>query len=281
MKLKFSKMHGTGNDFVVIDATQQAFTLSEKDISLLSNRRFGIGFDQLLVVGQSKIKDVDFSYRIFNADGGEVNQCGNGARCFVTFVHDKKLTNKDEIIVETRSGIIKPRLEANGSVSVNMGPPIFNPIKIPISVPKENNKYSLDVNDRRIEFGAVSMGNPHAVIIAKNIDDAPVETVGRLLENNELFPERVNVNFMEILSRESVNLRVWERGAGETLSCGTGACASVVFGIKVGLLDSPCKVFTRGGELTIFWEGGESDVDLSGSAKSVFEGEIDVGGGTQ
>ena len=281
MKLKFSKMHGTGNDFVVIDATQQAFTLSEKDISLLSNRRFGIGFDQLLVVGQSKIKDVDFSYRIFNADGGEVNQCGNGARCFVTFVHDKKLTNKDEIIVETRSGIIKPRLEANGSVSVNMGPPIFNPIKIPISVPKENNKYSLDVNDRRIEFGAVSMGNPHAVIIAKNIDDAPVETVGRLLENNELFPERVNVNFMEIRSRESVNLRVWERGAGETLSCGTGACASVVFGIKVGLLDSPCKVFTRGGELTIFWEGGESDVDLSGSAKSVFEGEIDVGGGTQ
>ena len=171
MKLKFTKMHGTGNDFVVIDATQQAFTLSEKDISLLSNRRFGIGFDQLLVVGQSKIKDVDFSYRIFNADGGEVNQCGNGARCFVTFVHDKKLTNKDEIIVETRSGIIKPRLEANGSVSVNMGPPIFNPIKIPISVPKENNKYSLDVNDRRIEFGAVSMGNPHAVIIAKNIDD--------------------------------------------------------------------------------------------------------------
>lgn len=281
MKLKFTKMHGTGNDFVVIDATQQAFTLSEKDISLLSNRRFGIGFDQLLVVGQSKIKDVDFSYRIFNADGGEVNQCGNGARCFVTFVHDKKLTNKDEIIVETRSGIIKPRLEANGSVSVNMGPPIFNPIKIPISVPKENNKYSLDVNDRRIEFGAVSMGNPHAVIIAKNIDDAPVETVGRLLENNELFPERVNVNFMEILSRESVNLRVWERGAGETLSCGTGACASVVFGIKVGLLDSPCKVFTRGGELTIFWEGGESDVDLSGSAQSVFEGEIDVGGGTQ
>ena len=281
MKLKFTKMHGTGNDFVVIDATQQAFTLSEKDISLLSNRRFGIGFDQLLVVGQSKIKDVDFSYRIFNADGGEVNQCGNGARCFVTFVHDKKLTNKDEIIVETRSGIIKPKLEANGSVCVNMGPPIFNPIKIPISVPKENNKYSLDVNDRRIEFGAVSMGNPHAVIIAKNIDDAPVETVGRLLENNELFPERVNVNFMEILSRESVNLRVWERGAGETLSCGTGACASVVFGIKVGLLDSPCKVFTRGGELTIFWEGGESDVDLSGSAKSVFEGEIDVGGGTQ
>jgi len=281
MKLKFSKMHGTGNDFVVIDATQQAFTLSEKDISLLSNRRFGIGFDQLLVVGQSKIKDVDFSYRIFNADGGEVNQCGNGARCFVTFVHDKKLTNKDEIIVETRSGIIKPRLEANGSVSVNMGPPIFNPIKIPISVPKENNKYSLDVDDRRIEFGAVSMGNPHAVIIAKNIDDAPVETVGRLLENKELFPERVNVNFMEIRSRESVNLRVWERGAGETLSCGTGACASVVFGIKVGLLDSPCKVFTRGGELTIFWEGGESDVDLSGSAKSVFEGEIDVGGGTQ
>ena len=281
MKLKFTKMHGTGNDFVVIDATQQAFTLSEKDISLLSNRRFGIGFDQLLVVGQSKIKDVDFSYRIFNADGGEVNQCGNGARCFVTFVHDKKLTNKDEIIVETRSGIIKPRLEANGSVSVNMGPPIFNPIKIPISVPKENNKYSLDVNDRQIEFGAVSMGNPHAVIIAKNIDDAPVETVGRLLENNQLFPERVNVNFMEILSRESVNLRVWERGAGETLSCGTGACASVVFGIKVGLLDSPCKVFTRGGELTIFWEGGESDVDLCGSAKSVFEGEIDVGGGTQ
>ena len=281
MKLKFTKMHGTGNDFVVIDATQQAFTLSEKDISLLSNRRFGIGFDQLLVVGQSKIKDVDFSYRIFNADGGEVNQCGNGARCFVTFVHDKKLTNKDEIIVETRSGIIKPKLEANGSVSVNMGPPIFNPIKIPISVPKENNKYSLDVNDRRIEFGAVSMGNPHAVIIAKNIDDAPVETVGRLLENNELFPERVNVNFMEIRSRESVNLRVWERGAGETLSCGTGACASVVFGIKVGLLDSPCKVFTRGGELTIFWEGDESDVYLCGPAQSVFEGEIDIGGSAQ
>jgi diaminopimelate epimerase len=281
MKLKFTKMHGAGNDFVVIDATQQAFSLSEHEISSLSNRQFGIGFDQLLVVGQSKIKDVDFSYRIFNADGGEVEQCGNGARCFVTFVRDKKLTNKNEITVETRSGIIKPKLQADGSVSVNMGPPIFDPNKIPILAPCENNKYSVNVNDHQVQFGAVSMGNPHAVIVSENINNAPVETIGRLLENNEIFPERVNVNFMEIQSRKKVELRVWERGSGETLSCGTGACASVVFGIKIGLLDSPCKAYTQGGELTIFWEGGESDVYLCGPAQSVFEGEIDIGGGAQ
>lgn len=274
-------MHGAGNDFVVIDATQQAFSLSEHEISSLSNRQFGIGFDQLLVVGQSKIKDVDFSYRIFNADGGEVEQCGNGARCFVAFVRDKKLTNKYEITVETRSGIIKPKLQADGSVSVNMGPPIFDPIQIPILAPSENNKYSVNVNNHQVEFGAVSMGNPHAVIVSENINNAPVEKIGQLLENNEIFPERVNVNFMEIQSRKKVELRVWERGSGETLSCGTGACASVVFGIKIGLLDSPCKAYTQGGELTIFWEGDESDVYLCGPAQSVFEGEIDIGGSAQ
>ncbi len=280
MKLKFTKMHGAGNDFVVIDATKDAFNLSKQKISKLSNRQLGIGFDQLLVVGSSTIKHADFSYRIFNADGGEVNQCGNGARCFVTFVHDKKLTSKHEIVVETRSGIIRPKLQDDGSVSVNMGPPIFDPVEIPILGISKNDKYALLIDGRQFEFGAVSMGNPHAVILAEKIDAAPVKTMGKLLENNEMFPERVNVNFMGVRSRQKVDLRVWERGAGETLSCGTGACASVVYGIKIGLLDSPCKVLTKGGELTIAWNGDGADVYLSGPVQSVFEGEIEIGGDT-
>ena len=278
MKIKFTKMHGAGNDFVVIDATKQPFTLSKQQISMLSNRQLGIGFDQLLVVGVSSQKDVDFSYRIFNADGGEVNQCGNGARCFVAYVHDKKLTSKDEIIVETRSGIIRPKLQVDGSVSVNMGPPKFDPLEIPILGTSRDDKYTLFIDSDQIKFGAVSMGNPHAVIVSDDIDNAPVKTIGQLIENDEIFPERVNVNFMEISSRQEVSLRVWERGAGETLSCGTGACASVVHGIKIGLLDSPCKVITKGGALTIFWDGHEADVHLCGPAQSVFEGEIDIGG---
>ncbi|MDC1311033.1 diaminopimelate epimerase [Burkholderiales bacterium] len=278
MKIKFTKMHGAGNDFVVIDATKQAFTLTKPEISMLSNRQTGIGFDQLLVVGLSDKHDVDFSYRIFNADGGEVNQCGNGARCFVAFAHEKKLTTKDEIIVETRSRIIKPKLQVDGSVSVNMGSPKFDPLEIPILGISNNDTYTVCIDNNHIKFGAISLGNPHAVIITEDIDNAPVTTIGQLIENNEMFPERVNVNFLKITSRQKVSLRVWERGAGETLSCGTGACASVVHGIKIGLLDSPCKVTTKGGELTISWDGDKADVHLCGPAQSVFEGEIDIGG---
>ena len=276
MKLKFTKMHGAGNDFVVVDATKHAFNLSSLQINQLANRRFGIGFDQLLAVGTSEKPGVDFSYRIFNADGTEVSQCGNGARCFAAFVHDKKLTDKREIVVETRSGIIKPRLEADGSVSVDMGEPVFAPAQIPLLASKQENSYSININESYIEFGALSMGNPHAILLVENIDIAPVKTTGPLVENNVIFPERVNVNFMQICSRQNVTLRVWERGAGETLSCGTGACASVVHGIKIGLLDSPCLVSTQGGDLTISWTGASNAVFLRGPAQSVFDGEIDI-----
>ena len=276
MKLKFTKMQGTGNDFVVVDATKRAFNLSSQQINQLADRRFGIGFDQLLVVSTSTHQGVDFSYRIFNADGTEVSQCGNGARCFVTFVHEKKLTEKLEIIVKTHAGIIKPKLNSDGSVSVDMAEPSFKPDHIPLLVDKEENSYPITIGGNFLEFGAVSMGNPHAVLIVENIDVAPVKTTGPLLENDALFPERVNVNFMQICSRQNVKLRVWERGAGETLSCGSGACASVVHGIKIGLLDSPCIVSTQGGDLTISWAGNGNAVILSGPAQSIFDGEIDI-----
>ncbi|MDA0238139.1 MAG: diaminopimelate epimerase [Proteobacteria bacterium] len=276
MKLKFTKMQGAGNDFVVVDATTRAFNLSSRQINQLANRRFGIGFDQLLVVGASEQPEVDFSYRIFNADGTEASQCGNGARCFVTFVHDKKLTKKREIVVKTQAGIIKPRLNSDGSVSVDMGEPEFKPDQIPLLADKEQNGYSITINGSHMEFGAVSMGNPHAILIVENIDVAPVKTTGPLLENNAMFPERVNVNFMQICSRQNITLRVWERGAGETLSCGTGACASVVHGIKIGLLDSPCLVSAQGGDLTISWAGTGNAVFLRGPAQSIFDGEIDI-----
>ena len=276
MKIRFTKMHGAGNDFAVIDATREPLRIDETIIRRLADRHRGIGFDQLLVVEPARNRDTDFYYRIFNADGGEVSQCGNGARCFVRFAHDKGLSAKRSLRVETRAGIIEPRLEADGRVSVNMGEPRFAPAAIPFRAAAMAQVYPLAVGGRVVEIGAVSMGNPHAVQIVENIDTAPVIDEGRQIENHPLFPERVNAGYMQIVDRHHIKLRVYERGAGETLACGTGACAAVVVGIRLGKLDSPVAVDTRGGRLDIAWGGAGSPVIMTGPADTVFEGELDI-----
>jgi diaminopimelate epimerase len=228
------------------------------------------------VVEPARSPGTDFYYRIFNADGGEVAQCGNGARCFVRFVHDHGLSSKPAIRVETRSGVIEPRLEANGEVTVNMGVPQFEPARIPFQAERRAETYALDVAGRQVEIAAVSMGNPHAVQVVADVDAAPVATEGPLIEGHPRFPQRVNAGYMQILDRGSIRLRVYERGAGETLACGTGACAAVVSGILRGLLDSPVRVVTRGGELRIAWAGKDTPVMMTGPATSVFDGEIEI-----
>ena len=276
MKLKFTKMQGAGNDFMVVDATRVPFTLDAPGIRRLADRHFGIGFDQLLVVEPARSTNAEFYYRIFNADGGEVSQCGNGARCFVRYVHDKGLSEKSAIRVETRSGVIEPRLENNGMVSVNMGKPVFEPSRIPFAAEQQALTYWLEVAGRQLEISALSMGNPHAVQGVADVDAAPVHSEGSQIENHPRFPERVNAGYMQIVSREQIRLRVFERGSGETLSCGSGACAAAVAGIARGLLDSPVQVDTRGGILSIAWPGGTQPVSMSGPAQSVFEGEIEL-----
>ncbi|MBI1887215.1 MAG: diaminopimelate epimerase [Nitrosomonadales bacterium] len=275
MFLKFTKMHGTGNDFVVIDGVRQHISLSPEQLRLLADRHFGVGCDQILLVEKPRHKEADFRYRIFNADGGEVEQCGNGARCFVRFVHERGLTSKREIVVETGSGLISPRLEDDGRVTVNMGAPVFDPERIPfaglgaVSEP-------LEVAGETLEISALSMGNPHAVQVVNDVEYAPVEKLGPLIEQHPRFPRRVNAGFMQVKDRSHIRLRVYERGTGETLSCGTGACAAVVAGIRRGLLDSPVSVATRGGLLTIAWNGEDSPVLMTGPAITVFEGEINL-----
>lgn len=276
MKLKFTKMHGAGNDFVVIDGVHQEIYLSSEQLRLLADRHFGVGCDQILLVEKSQNVEADFRYRIFNADGGEVEQCGNGARCFVRFVHDHKLTGKREIVVETKSGLISPRLEDDGRVTVNMGAPIFEPARIPFESDSDAVIQPLDVNGTVVQISAVSMGNPHAVQVVEDVEHAPVLSMGPLIENHARFPRRVNVGFMQVVDRGHIKLRVYERGSGETLSCGTGACAAVVSGIRRGLLDSSVQVATRGGVLTINWAGTSSPVLMTGPALTVFEGEINL-----
>ncbi len=276
MTLKFTKMHGAGNDFVVIDATHKPIGLSPEQLRFLADRHFGVGCDQILLVEKSQMDEADFRYRIFNADGGEVEQCGNGARCFVRFVHDRKLTSKRQIVVETKSGLISPRLEEDGRVTVNMGAPIFVPARIPFITDSDALIQPLDVNGEVVQITAVSMGNPHAVQVVSDVEHAPVIAQGAFIEHHPRFPNRVNAGFMQVLDRRHIKLRVYERGAGETLSCGTGACAAVVTGIRRGLLDSQVQVATRGGILTIAWNGGDSPVMMTGPAISVFEGEIDL-----
>jgi diaminopimelate epimerase len=276
MRLKFTKMQGAGNDFIVVDATRETPKLEPTTIRKLADRHFGVGFDQLLVVEPPRSAGTDFYYRIFNADGGEVSQCGNGARCFVRYVHDKKLSDKASIRVETRSGIIEPRLERDGRVTVNMGAPGFELEKIPFDAPRREPAYDLDVDGRDIRIFALSMGNPHAVQVVADVEAAPVLTEGPLIERHARFPERVNAGYMQVLDRGRIRLRVFERGAGETLACGTGACAAVVAGIGAGLLDSPVTVDTHGGELDIAWQGEGTPVWMTGPAQSVFEGEIEV-----
>jgi diaminopimelate epimerase len=270
--LRFTKMEGLGNDFVVVDATRAPFTLASDEIRRLADRRFGVGCDQVLIVEPAR-GTADFGYRIFNADGGEVEQCGNGARCFVIFVREKGLTDKREIRVETPGGLIVPRLEDDGEVSVDMGAPRFAPHEIPFEDGTGEPSDTLAVAGRDYRVSVVSMGNPHAVQIVDDVDVAPVATLGPAIEAHSRFPMRVNAGFMQIVDRDNIRLRVYERGAGETLACGTGACAAVVAGRRLGLLTEIVRVCTRGGALTISWEGGVAPVMMKGPARTVFEGE--------
>lgn len=283
MKLRFTKMHGAGNDFVVIDAISQTVNFTSDQWRAIADRRFGIGADQILVVEKPTLPNVDFRYRIFNADGGEVEQCGNGARAFVKFVVEKGLTEYRDIRVETLSGVIQPRLEDDGRITVNMGTPIFNPERVPFDAAglegearQAASLWPIPVGNQKRQFVVLSMGNPHAVQLVDDVDTAPVAEEGPLIENHVRFPRRVNAGFMQITDRQHIRLRVFERGAGETLSCGTGACAAAVAGIQLGLLESPVAVSTRGGKLSIAWDGGQSPVMLTGPAVSVFEGSIDL-----
>jgi diaminopimelate epimerase len=265
MKVPFTKMHGAGNDFVVLDCTQKSFSLNENQLKRIADRHRGVGADQILVVEKPGQAGVDFRYRIFNADGGEVEQCGNGARCFVKFVRARGLTDKREIRVETLGGLIAPRLEADGEVSVDMGPPRIETLLEP-----------LDLGKDRVDVAILSMGNPHAVQVVADVEKAPVTTQGPLIEHHPRFPNRVNAGYLQLLDRGRIALRVWERGAGETLSCGTGACAAVVAGISRKLLDSPVRVQTRGGALTITWAGGDNAVWMKGPAETVYDGTIEL-----
>ena len=276
MILKFTKMHGAGNDFVVLDGVRQDIRLAPEQLRLLADRHFGVGCDQILLVETTEFPDADFRYRIFNADGGEVEQCGNGARCFVRFVHDQGLTHKREIVVETRSGLISPRLEEDGRVTVNMGAPVFEAARIPFDTGSDAVIQPLEVNGETVQITAVSMGNPHAVQVVGDVERAPVVAQGAQIECHPRFPKRVNAGFMQVVDRGHIRLRVYERGAGETLSCGTGACAAVVAGIRRGLLDHNVQVATRGGMLEIAWKGGDAPVLMTGPAITVFEGEINI-----
>jgi diaminopimelate epimerase len=285
MKLKFTKMHGAGNDFIVVDAINQQVEFTAQQWARLADRRFGIGADQILVVQKSDTEGCDFRYRIFNNDGGEVEQCGNGARAFVKFVTDKGLTAQRAIRVQTMNGIIAPTLEADGSVTVDMGAPRLAPAEVPFDAAGlagwaegGDTLWPLQIKQpggsKTLFFSVVSMGNPHAVQVVDDVDTAAVPETGPLIEHHPRFPNRVNAGFMQVLERHHIKLRVYERGAGETLACGTGASAAVVAGIRRGLLDSPVRVSARGGELSVAWAGGSAPVYLTGPAVTVFEGEV-------
>jgi diaminopimelate epimerase len=276
MKIRFTKMQGQGNDFVVIDAVRQSVELTPERARRIADRHLGVGCDQILVVEKARTPDTDFRYRIYNADGGEVEQCGNGSRCFVRFVLDEGLTTKREIRVETASGVIVPKLEDSGQVTVDMGAPRFDPREVPFAAAEPMLVYPLVVAGATIEVSVLSMGNPHAVQVVEDVERAPVATQGPLIEHHPAFPKRVNAGYMQPLARNHVKLRVWERGAGETLACGTGACAAVVAGIRRGLLDDTVTVTTRGGDLKIRWLGQGHPVMMTGDAVRVFDGEIEI-----
>lgn len=266
-------MQGLGNDFVVLDGVRQRIELAPAALRLLADRHFGVGCDQVLLVEKPTLPDADFRYRIFNADGGEVEQCGNGARCFVHFVRAQGLTTKRAIRVETRGGVIVPRLEANGEVTVDMGVPRFSPSAVPFLSGNDALIQPLEVDGVTVMIAALSMGNPHAVQLVEDVDSAPVAAQGPLIEHHPRFPNRVNAGYVQVVDRANIRLRVWERGAGETLACGTGACAAVAVCVRRGLVDSPAHVSTRGGVLTIAWAGGEEAIEMTGPAATVFEGE--------
>jgi diaminopimelate epimerase len=272
MTLRFTKMQGLGNDFVVFDGVRQHVELTKESVRALADRHFGVGCDQVLVVEPPR-GDADFRYRIFNADGDEVEHCGNGARCFVVFARDQGLTTKRELRVETKNGLIVPRLEDDGQVTVDMGPPRLDAADVPFTGGQGTPIEPLDVDGVAVEVSVLSMGNPHAVQAVASVDAAPVTTQGPRIERHPRFPQGVNAGYMQVVDRATIRLRVWERGAGETLACGTGACAAVVAGIRRGLLDSPVRVITRGGELAIAWHGEGTPVLMTGPAATVFEGE--------
>ena len=276
MNIIFTKMHGLGNDFIVIEALNKNFHASAEMIRQMADRHFGIGFDQLLLVEPPLSEEMDFSYRIFNADGNEVEQCGNGARCFARFVYDRGLTEKSEIRVGTLSGIIIPRLLDDGRVRVDMGVPDFEPVTIPFIAEQRRDTYKLTLANGDVEIAAVSMGNPHAVQIVDDIARAPVSLTGPEIEHHQRFPQRVNAGYMQVKDRHTIHLRVWERGSGETLACGTGACAAVVSGINQGLIDSPVEVNLRGGKLDVDWSGEGVSVFMTGPAEYVYEGSYEM-----
>ncbi len=276
MLVRFTKMHGLGNDFVVLDLMTQRIRINEETVKRLADRHFGIGFDQLLVVEAPNDPEMDFKYRIYNADGGEVEHCGNGARCFARFVSDKRLTGKSTIAVQTMEGPIYLTLQGKNDVRVDMGQPILEPAKIPFIADLQASSYSLAVSTELLEISAVSMGNPHGVLVVDDVDQAPVDTLGPRLEKHERFPAKANIGFMQVVDRSHIRLRVYERGAGETLACGTGACAAVVAGQNRGLLDSIVKVELPGGTLEIEWHGIGTDVIMTGPATTVFEGQIHI-----
>jgi diaminopimelate epimerase len=283
MRIRFTKMQGAGNDFVVLDETRGRLGLSTAQYRWLADRHFGVGADQILTVRPAPGPGLDFEYVIHNADGAEVEQCGNGARCFARFVRDQGLTAKDVIRVQTLGGVIEPRLTPDGRVTVDMGAPIFELERIPFDAaglsPVASGAWQtwpLQLRDATVQVAVVSMGNPHAVQLVADAKTAPVHAQGPLIENHKRFPRRVNAGFLQVLDRRHVKLRVWERGAGETLACGTGACAAVVAGIRLGLLDARVDVETHGGVLTIEWAGGGAPVMMTGPATTVFQGEVDV-----
>jgi len=274
--LRFTKMHGLGNDFVVIDAVTQAVTMTEALARKLGDRHFGIGCDQILVVEAPSTPDVDFDYRIFNTDGTEVAQCGNGARCFAKFVRDRRLTGKRAIRVRTAAGVLTLNVVSNSQITVNMGAPLFTPQAIPFVAESEQATYHIDVDGDSVEISALSMGNPHAVIVVNDVATAPVATLGAAIECHPRFPERVNVGFMAVKNSRAIDLRVYERGAGETLACGSGACAAVVAGIRLGILANEVEANLAGGKLSISWQGNDSPVMMTGPATTVFQGRIRV-----
>jgi diaminopimelate epimerase len=274
MLLRFTKMHGLGNDFMVLDLVSQHAHIQPKHAKQWGDRHTGIGFDQLLLVEAPGTPDVDFRYRIFNADGSEVEQCGNGARCFARFVLDKRLTAKKLIRVETRSGIIELEVRNDGQIRVDMGAPRLAPAEIPFQAEIQALSYSLQVDDQRVELAAVSMGNPHAVLRVDAINEAPVHALGAKIEQHPRFPQRVNVGFLQVIDRQRAQLRVWERGAGETQACGTGACAAAVAAISQGWMQSPVLIDLPGGRLTIEWAGPGHSVFMTGPASRVYEGQV-------
>lgn len=276
MIVNFTKMHGLGNDFMVVDMISQHAHFRPEQIKKLADRQMGIGFDQMLLVEPPGKPDVDFRYRIFNADGSEVEQCGNGARCFAVFVHERKLTDKKRIRVETKNGDIELKLQKDGRVLVNMGCPRFSPEEIPLKAERELPQYALDVGDSTLNVSALSMGNPHAVLLVNDVAEADVGGLGPVIEKHDLFPEQVNAGFMEVVHKRFIKLRVFERGVGETLACGTGACAAAVAGIEQGLLESPVEVKLPGGNLNISWQGRGEPVMMEGPASKVFEGKIRI-----